>query len=242
MDIADDNEADPIAADEPNEEPHLYGSRGLQRRLKALVKKHRHIFATKLPNDPAHITPISFNIDAAGWRNERRTKQYPRPLSRDKEVALEVWIAAALKSGIISEAPAVPNWSQVLLVLKPNGKEFRFCVDYTILNTFMESAGWPIPHIGSVLRRIAGHRPKYFATMDSTQGFYQMEVELTSREFLCFTTYLGNYVWNRAPMGPKTVPALFQRAMCVEVFPDLIHKIMEVYIDDFIVRLRPKTN
>jgi hypothetical protein len=99
----------------------------------------------------------------------------------------------------------------------------------------MESAGWPIPHIGSVLRRIAGHRPKYFATMDSTQSFYHTEVEMISREFLCFTTYLGNYVWNRAPMGPKTVPALFQRAMCVEVFPDLIHKIMEVYNDDSIV-------
>ena len=36
-------------------------------------------------------------------------------------------------------------------------------------------------------------------------------------------------------MGPKTVPAAFQRAMCMEVFPDLVHKIMEVYIDDFIV-------
>jgi len=68
--------------------------------------------------------------------------------------------------------------------------------------------------------------------------FYQAEVELSDREFLCFTTYLGNYMWNRAPMGPKTVPAMFQRAMCVEVFPNLIHKIMEVYIDDFIVWAR----
>ena len=99
----------------------------------------------------------------------------------------------------------------------------------------MESAGWPIPHISAILRRIATHRPKCFATMDSTQGFYQMEVELEWREMLCFTTYLGNFVWNRAPMGPKSVPSAFQRAMEVEVFPDLLHKIMEVYIDDFIV-------
>jgi hypothetical protein len=234
-----DEPPDPLAKepDKPSEEdePKIFGSPQLQRRLRALIKKHKHVFATQLPSEPAKISPISFNIDGASWKRDRRTKQYPRPLSRDKEIALDVWIEAALKSGIISEAPAVPNWSQVLLVLKPNGREFRFCVDYTILNTFMESAGWPIPHIGSILRRIAAHRPKYFGTMDSTQGFYQMEVELTSREFLCFTTYLGNYVWNRAPMGPKTVPALFQRAMCVEVFPDLIHKIMEVYIDDFIV-------
>jgi hypothetical protein len=230
---------DPVATEpsvvSPEDEPQVFGSPQLQRKLRRLIAKHKSVFAVKLPTEPAHIKPISFNIDTAGWKADKRSKQYTRPLSHDKEIALEAWIAAALQSGIISEAPAVANWSQILLVLKPNGKEYRFCVDYTVLNTFMESAGWPIPHIGSILRRIASHKPKYFATMDSTQGFYQMEVELSSREFLCFTTYLGNYMWNRAPMGPKTVPALFQRAMCVEVFPDLIHKIMEVYIDDFIV-------
>ena len=66
----------------------------------------------------------------------------------------------------------------------------------------MEPAGWPIPHIGATLRRIASHRPKYFATMDSTQGFYQMEVELDYCEFLCFTNDVSNYVWNRTPLGP----------------------------------------
>jgi hypothetical protein len=161
---------------------------------------------------------MTFSIDMAGWKSDRRTKQYPRPLPKEKEEALIKWIEAALKSGIISEAPTVPNWSQVVLVLKPGGKEYRFCVDYTVLNQFMESAGWPIPHIGSILRRIASHKPKYFGTMDATQGFYQMEMDY--REFLCFTTFMGNYIWNRAPMGPKTVPAAFQRAMCVEVFPD----------------------
>ena len=232
--IDDAEPPDPVAR-EPDAEPQVFGTPQLQRRLRRLIAKHKHIFATSLSPEPAKVTPISFSIDASKWRADRRTRQYPRPLSRDKEIALEVWIKAALDAGIISEAPAVPNWSQVLLVLKPNGREYRVCVDYTILNSFMESAGWPIPHISSILRRIADQRPKYFATMDSTQGFYQMEVEMSSREFLCFTTYLGNYVWNRAAMGPKTVPALFQRAMCVEVFPDLVHKIMEVYIDDFIV-------
>ena len=225
---------DPSATEEPSE-PEVFGSPGLQRKLRRLIAKYKHIFSPTLPATPAKISPITFNIDKAKWQEDRRTRQYPRPLSRDKEIALEKWIKAALESKIISEAPTVPSWSQILLVMKQNGKDYRFCVDYTVLNSFMESAGWPIPHIGAILRRIASHRPKYFATMDTTQGFYQMEVEMSSREFLCFTTYLGNYVWNRAPMGPKTVPAAFQRAMCMEVFPDLVHKIMEVYIDDLIV-------
>ena len=217
------------------EQIQLHGSRGLKKRLKKLIKTYESIFKTTLPTEPGDLTPMTFAIDMAQWRNDRRSKQYPRPLSKEKEEALTKWIEAALKSGIISEAPTVPNWSQVVMVLKPGGKEYRFCVDYTVLNIFMESAGWPIPHIGSILRRIANHRPKFFGTMDATQGFYQMEVELDYREFLCFTTFMGNYIWNRAPMGPKTVPAAFQRAMCVEVFPDLVHKIMEIYIDDFIV-------
>ena len=94
----------------------------------------------------------------------------------------------------------------------------------------MEAVGWPIPHIGAVMRRIASHRPKYFATMDGTQGFYQLEIELDSREFTCFTTFMGNFVYTRAPMGPKTVPGLFQKAMTTELFPNLVHKIMEIYL------------
>ena len=217
------------------EQIQLHGSKRLQKRLQKLIKTYEKIFRTTLPTEPGDLTPLTFAIDMAQWRKDKRSKQYPRPLSKEKEEALIKWIEAALKSGIISEAPTVPNWSQVVMVLKPGGKEYRFCVDYTVLNTFMESAGWPIPHIGSILRRIANHKPKFFGTMDATQGFYQMEVELDYREFLCFTTFMGNYIWNRAPMGPKIVPAAFQRAMCVEVFPDLVHKIMEIYIDDFIV-------
>jgi len=108
-------------------------------------------------------------VDA--WRSSKASRQQPRPLLHDKEIALEEWINAALEAGIICEAPAVANWSQILMVMKPNGKDYRFCVDYTLLNSFMESAGWPIPHIGSILRRIASNGPRLFATMDATQCF-----------------------------------------------------------------------
>ena len=131
---------DPTAADE-DVEPEIFGSAGLQRKLRRLIKKHKKIFAVKLPPNPAKISAMTFKVDKAGWQADRRTRQYPRPLSRDKEVALEKWIEAALEAKIISEAPTVPNWSQILLVMKSNGKEYRFCVDYTVLNSFMESAG-----------------------------------------------------------------------------------------------------
>jgi hypothetical protein len=137
----------------------VFGSPMLQRRLRRLLKRYHDIFATTLPSEPAKLTPINFKIDEEKWLADKRTTQYPRPQSQAKEEGIEAFIEMALKNGLIRPAPSVPNWSQVVLVLKPNGKDWRFCVDYTVLNQFMESVGWPIPHIGSILRRIVKHRP-----------------------------------------------------------------------------------
>jgi hypothetical protein len=35
-------------------------------------------------------------------------------------------------------------------------------------------------------------------------------------------------------MGPKNIPSLYQKVMATEVFPDMIHHILEVYLDDLI--------
>lgn len=85
------------------------------------------------------------------------------------------------------------------------------------------------------MRRIAAHKPRYFACLDATQGFFQIAIDDASKDLLCFTTPRGNFVWNRAPMGPKTVPALYQRAMYVEAFHDMVTQFMEIYLDDFII-------
>jgi len=35
-------------------------------------------------------------------------------------------------------------------------------------------------------------------------------------------------------MGPKNIPSLYQKVMATEIFPDMIHHILEVYLDDLI--------
>ena len=70
------------------------------------------------------------------------------------------------------QASQNPEKSQVILVKKPDGT-FRFCIDYRSLNNATESMGWPIPNIPQMLQRIGLKKPKYFAVMDFTKGFYQ---------------------------------------------------------------------
>ena len=60
-----------------------------------------------------------------------------------------------------------------------------------------------------------------------------MAIDEVSQQYTTFTTANGNYMWARAPMGPKNCVALYQKAMATEVFPDMINQIMQLYLDDF---------
>ena len=121
----------------------------------------------------------------------------------------------------------------MLLTPKPNGT-WRFCLDYRMLNTYTRSKGWPIPNIQDVLANIGSHNPKFFAVMDCTAGYHQMPIAEHCQDYTTFTTKFGNYKWLRTPMGPSNAPSMYQKAMATEIFPQQIHQILEVYLDDLI--------
>jgi hypothetical protein len=80
----DEDIPDPVAV-AVDCKPLLFGPLRLQQRLRKLCDRFAHIFAVELPKEPAHVTPIKFNIDAAGWKADKRTRQYVRPISHEKE-------------------------------------------------------------------------------------------------------------------------------------------------------------
>ena len=70
--------------------------------------------------------------------------------------------------------------------------------------------------------------------MDLTSGFYQMPMEEASKEYTAFATDIGLYEFNVASMGLLNSPWYFQNIMENEVLPHLVHKIVEIYIDDLL--------
>ena len=78
-------------------------------------------------------------------------------------------------------------------------------------------------------------KPKYFAVMDLTKGYYQAPLAKASRHLTAFITLMGLYEWLRVPMGLKGAPAYFQRIMATVVLVGLIYNICKVYLDDVIV-------
>ena len=99
--------------------------------------------------------------------------------------------------------------SQVLLAPKPhiNPKQWRMCVDYRALDALTEAESWPLPNTEHMFERIGAKNAKYFAVMDFTQGFHQVEVHPLFRYLTAFITFCGIYQFTRVPFGPKNAPS-----------------------------------
>ena len=199
-----------------------------------LLTKHETRFRTNLTSEAARLKAFDLELNpGSNWYTSKQNKLPTRLQSKNKQYATREFVKNALATGLIEPSQA-ESWSQILLTPKANGK-WRFCVDYRFLNKETKSMGWPLPNIKQMLERIGDKKPKYFAVLDLTQGYYQMAISKKSRLLTAFRTSEGLFQFCRLPMGLKSAPAFFQAAMQQTVLADMLYQICEVYLDDIIV-------
>ncbi|RDX88712.1 Retrovirus-related Pol polyprotein from transposon 17.6, partial [Mucuna pruriens] len=75
----------------------------------------------------------------------------------------------------------------------------------------------------------------YFSFMDDFSGYNQIKVALEGREKTTFITMWGTFYNIAMPFGLKNARVTYQRAM-VALFHDMMHKEIEVYVDDMIAK------
>ena len=73
--------------------------------------------------------------------------------------------------------------------------------------------------------------------MDGFFGYNQIRMASEDREKTAFVTMWGTLCYKVMPFGLKNAGATYQRAM-VTLFHDMIHKEIEVYVDDLIAKSR----
>jgi hypothetical protein len=205
------------------------GTEEAQARRKALVYKYRDVFSSKLPVEPARVTPMSFKVEQGNWVKPA-TRQPPRRQSVIKDSEIILKIQTLMKIGAIRRSNAAA-WSQILLTPKPNNK-WRFCIDFRNLNEATIKKGWPLPRIQELVHRIGHTKPKVFGKMDLTDGYFQMPLANDSMGYTAFTSSAGMYEWTRVPMGLTNAAAYFQETLTQEVLNGLVFHTCEVYIDD----------
>ena len=91
---------------------------------------------------------------------------------------------------------------------------------------------FPMPHLGDLLRRAAGH--KYYSGVDAVSGFNHLPLTEAARERLSICTPTGSYAWVVLQFGPLNGPQAFQATMA-RIFGNLSQEHIAIYIDDVAV-------
>lgn len=213
---------------------HIEGPESLRRRVIQLLMNPRYqkCFRETTSKHAALLDPMHLDVDKQAWESCREARLPARVQSLLRQQAIDEFIKQAIRDDMITPSTA-PAWSQLFLTPKKNG-DFRICIDYRMLNRLTKRMQWPIPRIDEMLRYIGTKRPNFFAVFDLTSGYFQCPISESSQEYTTFTTPYGNYKWKRLPMGLSNAPAHFMQQMQSRVFPDMIHQIMEIYMDDLL--------
>ena len=133
------------------------------------------------------------------------------------------------------EVAKYPEWvANIVSILKKDGK-MTMCVDYRYLNQANPKDNFPLPHIDTLVDNIA--KNFRFSFMDGFFEYNQIWMASEDREKTIFVTMWGTFCYKVMPFVLKNAGATYQRAM-VMLFHGLMHKEIEVYVDDLIAKSR----
>jgi hypothetical protein len=108
------------------------------------------------------------------------------------------------------------------------------CVDYTDLNRACPKDAYPLPNIDKLVDNYSGY--KLLSFMDAYSGYNQIPMAEEDKMKTAFMTELGNYYYNVMHFGLRNAGATYQRMMNKVFDKALLGDILEVYMDDMIVK------
>lgn len=166
-------------------------------------------------------------------RMQRRT--YPKPISD----MLEVFMRTLEQCGYIERAPFVTFASPVFAVRKPDAPlhgdpsvTHRATVDLRQVNSVTAKGITPIPRIPILRTYLNG--VKYFGKLDLNNGFWQLPLHPSCREYFALMTDRGTWIPNRLIQGSKNASGPFHQAISA-VLDGLLYVACLLYVDDILI-------
>ena len=120
---------------------------------------------------------------------------------------------------------------------KKNG-QIRCYVDFHNLNKACPKDEFPLPNIDLLVDSAAGS--SMFSFMDEYNRYNQIRMAAKDAEKTTFRTPIGNFYYIVMPFGLKNAGVTYQRTMTA-IFHDMMHKEMEDYMDDIVVKSKTRT-
>ena len=120
----------------------------------------------------------------------------------------------------------------IVPIPKKDGK-VKMCVDYRDLNWVSPKDNFSLPHIDTLVDNIV--KNSLFSFMDGFSGYNQIRIASENREKTIFVIMWGTFCYKVMPFDLKNARATYQKAM-VTLFHNMMHKEIEVYVDDLIAK------
>ena len=124
--------------------------------------------------------------------------------------------------------------SSVVPVQKKDGR-WCVCVDFRDLNRATPKDEYPMPVAETLINAAAGHKIMSFLDGNASYNQIFMALEDVNKTAFRVPGAVGLFEYLVMTFGLKNASATYQRAMNY-IFHDLISKLVEIYIDDVVVK------
>jgi transposase InsO family protein len=147
--------------------------------------------------------------------------QYPKVQEKIQEM---------LDKGVIR--PSKSSYSSPVVIVNKKDNSIRLCLDYRQLYQKTIPNSFPLPRIQEILDALQGAR--YFATLDLSNGFWQIPMRECDIPLTAFTVQNGHYECLKMPQGQRNATATFSRCM-VELLKPMLNAGVLVFVDDLTI-------
>nr|GLL39929.1 uncharacterized protein LOC109150426 [Ipomoea trifida] len=107
------------------------------------------------------------------------------------------------------------------------------------LNVACPKDDFSLPITKLVIDAVTGHEIMSF--MDGSSRYNKIRMAPEDEELMAFRTPKGIYCYKVMPFGLKNAGATYRRAMQI-IFDDMLHKMVECYVDDLVVKSKRHTD
>ena len=139
-------------------------------------------------------------------------KQHPRPTPFIQRENISKLIDEMPQRGVIQ--PSASAWTIPILIVPKKDVSSQFCVDFRRVNAVTKKDVYLLQKIDDILNTLSG--AQYLSKLDLSSGYWQIELDPSTRDKTAFTSHCGLYEFTRTPFGLCNAQATFQRLMQVQ--------------------------
>ena len=135
---------------------------------------------------------------------------------------LRVQLQELLDKGFMR--PSTSPWGAPVLFAKKKDKTLRLCIDYRQLNRVTVKNRYPLLRIDDLFNQLRGAR--VYSMIDLCAGYHQLRVRDTDIPKIAFRTRYRHFEFMVMPFGLTNA---------LVAFMDLMHRVFQPYLDQFVV-------